>query len=61
REQHIEGPFDARKVPLTSAGRLVGDYSGLVSVGRSAFTAVYGVATGDPANPVDIHSAIFAG
>ncbi|WP_436788916.1 sialidase family protein [Yinghuangia sp. YIM S10712] len=61
REQHIEGPFDARKVPLTSAGRLVGDYSGLVSVGRSAFTAVYGVATGDSANPVDIHSAIFTG
>jgi hypothetical protein len=60
REQHIEGPFDARKVPATSVGRLVGDYTGLVSTG-SGFTAVYGVATGDAANPVDVHSAAFSG
>ncbi len=60
REQHLEGPFDARKVPATSVGRLIGDYTGLVSVG-GAFTAVYGVATGDAANPVDIHSATFSG
>ncbi|UGQ13817.1 glycoside hydrolase [Yinghuangia sp. ASG 101] len=60
REQHLDGPFDARMVPLTSVGRLVGDYTGLVSTGRT-FTATYGVATGDPANPVDVHSAIFSG
>ncbi|GAA3615131.1 sialidase family protein [Nonomuraea rosea] len=60
REQHIEGPFDARKLPLTSVGRLLGDYTGLVSVGN-AFTAVYGVSTGDAANPVDVHSALFSG
>ncbi|WP_435839192.1 sialidase family protein [Streptodolium elevatio] len=59
-EQHIDGPFDARKVPATSVGRLVGDYTGLVSISGSAFTAAYGVATGDASNPVDIHSAIFA-
>ncbi|MEQ4715516.1 sialidase family protein [Nonomuraea sp. B19D2] len=59
REQHIEGPFDARKVPATSVGRLIGDYTGLVSVG-GAFTAVYGVATDDAANPVDLHSAVFS-
>ncbi|MER7369329.1 sialidase family protein [Nonomuraea wenchangensis] len=58
REQHLEGPFDARKVPLTSVGRLLGDYTGLVSSG-DVFTAVYGVTTGDAANPVDLHSAIF--
>lgn len=61
REQHIEGPFDGRKVPATSVGRLIGDYTGLVSVGATSFTAVYGVTTGDPANPVDIHSAAFTG
>lgn len=60
REQHLDGPFDARKTPATSVGRLVGDYTGLVSTGR-AFTATYGVTTGDPANPVDVHSAIFSG
>ncbi|GAA2300092.1 sialidase family protein [Nonomuraea roseoviolacea subsp. roseoviolacea] len=60
REQHIEGPFDARKVPATSAGRLVGDYTGLVSTG-TGFTATYSVATGDTANPVDVHSAVFSG
>ncbi|UBU12041.1 sialidase family protein [Nonomuraea gerenzanensis] len=60
RERHVEGPFDTRKVPLTSVGRLLGDYTGLVSTG-STFTAVYGVATDDAANPVDLHSAIFAG
>ncbi|NUU22703.1 MAG: exo-alpha-sialidase [Streptomycetaceae bacterium] len=60
REQHIEGPFDGRKVPATSVGRLIGDYTGLVSVG-GAFTATYGVTTGNAANPVDIHSAIFPG
>ncbi|QKG21362.1 BNR/Asp-box repeat-containing protein [Actinomadura verrucosospora] len=58
RERHIEGPFDARAVPSTSSGRMLGDYTGLVSTG-SAFTAVYGVATGDTANPVDLHSATF--
>ncbi|GAA2213222.1 sialidase family protein [Nonomuraea monospora] len=58
REQHVEGPFDTRKVPLTSVGRLLNDYTGLVSTG-SGFTAVYGVATGDAANPVDLHSATF--
>ncbi|MFI6740926.1 sialidase family protein [Nonomuraea sp. NPDC050451] len=61
REQHIEGPFDGRKVPATSVGRLIGDYTGLVSVGATSFTAVYGVTTDDPANPVDIHSAAFTG
>jgi hypothetical protein len=60
RERHIEGPFDARQVPPTSVGRLVGDYTGLVAVGGS-FVAAYGVATGDAANPVDIHSATFTG
>ncbi|MFC7591946.1 sialidase family protein [Nonomuraea antimicrobica] len=60
REQHVEGPFDTRKVPLTSAGRLLGDYTGLVSVGNS-FSAVYGVSTDDAANPVDLHSALFSG
>ncbi|MGW2310051.1 sialidase family protein [Actinomadura luteofluorescens] len=58
RERHIEGPFDARTVPSTSSGRMLGDYTGLVSTG-SAFVAVYGVATGQAANPVDIHSATF--
>jgi hypothetical protein len=58
RERHIEGPFDARTVPSTSSGRMLGDYTGLVSTG-SAFVAVYGVGTGDAANPVDIHSATF--
>ncbi|WP_345438219.1 exo-alpha-sialidase [Actinoallomurus vinaceus] len=58
REQHIEGSFDARTVPLTSSGRMLGDYTGLVSTG-SAFVAVYGVATGNTSNPVDIHSATF--
>ncbi len=58
RERHIEGPFDARKVPPTSSGRMLGDYTGLVSTG-SGFVAVYGVATGDAANPVDLHSATF--
>ncbi|MEV5705526.1 sialidase family protein [Actinoallomurus sp. NPDC052274] len=58
REQHIEGSFDARKAPLTSSGRMIGDYTGLVSTG-SAFVAVYGVTTGDTANPVDVHSATF--
>ncbi|MGW5156875.1 hypothetical protein ACWEPN_15495 [Nonomuraea wenchangensis] len=51
--------FRARKVPLTSVGRLLGDYTGLVSTG-DFFTAVYGVTTGDAANPVDLHSAIFS-
>jgi hypothetical protein len=37
---------------------MLGDYTGLVSTG-SAFVAVYGVATGKTANPVDIHSATF--
>ncbi|WP_202638173.1 sialidase family protein [Bailinhaonella thermotolerans] len=60
RERHIEGPFDSRRFPATSVGRLIGDYTGLVSVG-AAFTAVYGVTTGDPANPVDLHSAVFPG
>jgi hypothetical protein len=59
REQHIEGPFDARKVPATSVGLLVGDYNGLVSVGNKAFVSVYGVSTGDSTNPVDLHSALF--
>ncbi|GLI02214.1 sialidase family protein [Phytohabitans aurantiacus] len=59
REQHIEGPFDARKVPSTSVGLLVGDYTGLVSVGGKAFVATYSVSTGDSANPVDVHSALF--
>ncbi|MFD0855363.1 hypothetical protein ACFQ07_24190, partial [Actinomadura adrarensis] len=58
RERHIEGPFDARTLPLTSTGRLIGDYTGLVSTG-SAFVAVYGAATGDTTNPVDVHSATF--
>ncbi|WP_345365813.1 exo-alpha-sialidase [Actinoallomurus liliacearum] len=58
RERHIEGSFDARKAPLTSSGRMIGDYTGLVSTG-SAFVAVYGVTTGDTANPVDVHSATF--
>ncbi|QKW38382.1 exo-alpha-sialidase [Actinomadura sp. NAK00032] len=58
RERHIEGPFDARKVPPTSVGRLLGDYTGLVA-SNSAFVAVYGVATGDADNPVDLHSATF--
>ncbi|MEJ3749269.1 sialidase family protein [Actinomycetes bacterium KLBMP 9797] len=60
REQHIEGPFDARKVPATSVGLLVGDYTGLVSIGGNSFVATYSVSTGDAANPVDVHSAIFA-
>ncbi|WP_141721898.1 sialidase family protein [Micromonospora citrea] len=59
REQHVEGPFDARKFPATSAGRMIGDYTGLVSNG-GAFVAVYGVTTDNATNPVDVHSAIFA-
>ncbi|MEV0622670.1 sialidase family protein [Nonomuraea sp. NPDC050404] len=59
REKHLEGPFDARKVPSTSVGRLLGDYTGLVAAGN-AFTAVYGVSTSDAANPVDLHSVIFS-
>ncbi|MFI0443814.1 sialidase family protein [Actinomadura sp. 6N118] len=59
RERHIEGPFDARTVPATSSGRMVGDYTGLVSTG-SGFVAVYGAATGDTTNPVDLHSATFS-
>ncbi|MEV4255423.1 sialidase family protein [Spirillospora sp. NPDC049652] len=58
REQHIEGSFDARTLPSTSAGRMIGDYTGLVSTG-SGFVAVYGVTTGKTANPVDVHSATF--
>ncbi|MEV4476281.1 sialidase family protein [Nonomuraea sp. NPDC049504] len=59
REQHIEGPFDTRAFPSTSVGRLLGDYTGLVATG-SSFAAVYGVTTGDAANPVDLHSATFS-
>ncbi|MEV4566233.1 sialidase family protein [Nonomuraea sp. NPDC049419] len=59
REQHIEGPFDTRAFPATSVGRLLGDYTGLVATG-SSFAAVYGVTTGDAANPVDLHSATFS-
>jgi hypothetical protein len=58
REQHIEGPFDARRVPATSAGRMLGDYTGLVPA-ASGFLAVYGVATANTTNPVDLHSAAF--
>lgn len=58
REQHIEGPFDTRKLPATSAGRMIGDYTGLVP-NNGVFVAVYGVATNNATNPVDIHSAIF--
>ncbi|MDX2970534.1 sialidase family protein [Kribbella solani] len=57
-EKHLEGPFDARKVPATSSGRMLGDYTGLVSTGKS-FVAVYGVATGNTNNPVDLHSTTF--
>jgi hypothetical protein len=57
-EQHIEGPFDARTVPATSSGRMLGDYTGLVSTG-SFFVSLYGAATGDSTNPVDIHGATF--
>ncbi|WP_433186279.1 hypothetical protein [Actinoallomurus sp. CA-150999] len=58
-EQHVEGSFDARTVPLTSSGRMIGDYTGLVWTTGSTFLAVYGVATGNTSNPVDIHSDTF--
>ncbi|TDD65896.1 hypothetical protein E1293_39815 [Actinomadura darangshiensis] len=58
RERHIEGPFGARAVPATTSGRMLGDYTGLTASGP-AFVAVYGVATGGTANPVDLHGAAF--
>lgn len=61
QEQHLDGPFDARKVPATSAGLLIGDYTGLVPTVGKNFVAVYSVTTGNTTNPVDVHSATFAG
>ena len=58
-EQHLAGPFDARLVPRTSIGRMLGDYTGLVAAGRR-FVAVYGVATSDASNPTEIRSTMFA-
>lgn len=57
-EQHIEGPFDSRRMPMTGAGLMIGDYTGLVST-PSGFVAVYNVTTSDTTNPVDLHSALF--
>ena len=57
-EQHLDGPFDARKFPLTSIGRMIGDYTGLV-VSGDRFVAVYGVTTADPNNPTEIRRTPF--
>jgi hypothetical protein len=60
-EQHVEGPFNARTLPSTGLGRLIGDYTGLVPAGGPTFISLYGVATGSATNPVDIHSALIVG
>jgi hypothetical protein len=54
-ETHLGGPFDARGVPSTSLGYMMGDYTGLVADG-DRFLAVFALGTGDEANRTDLHS-----
>lgn len=58
-ENHVAGPFDARMLPNTSLGRMLGDYTGLSAPIPGAFVTVSAVANdGNTANPSDLQRAL---
>jgi hypothetical protein len=56
RESPVYGPFDLNSAPLTTEGRFIGDYQGLVAAG-SDFLAFFAAAnSGNAANPSSIYA-----
>ena len=52
-ETHVAGPFDMRTAPF-SGGLFLGDYEGLIVVGRSFLAFFVQTNSGDVANRTDV-------